>query len=86
MGIADSLASNFFAQAGKSGVPTLILPTDGEREIASITPSGREIKVIPRPIDLRWTEELKDAGKFPGVSVGLSIPDLRSLLSLHLSP
>lgn len=85
MGIADSLASNFFAQAGKCGVPIIVLPTDGEREVVSVTPSGREIKIIPRPIDLKWTEELKDGDRFPGVSVALSISDLKSLFALHIS-
>lgn len=82
MGIADSLASTFFAQAGKSGVPTLILPSDAEREIVSVTPSGRKISVVPRPIDLHWAEELKDADKFPGVFVEPSISDLKSRLNL----
>lgn len=85
MGVADSLASNFFAQAGKCGVPTVVLPTDGEREIVSATPSGKEIKVTPRPIDLKWTDELKENDKFPGVSVALSICDLKSLFALHIS-
>lgn len=85
MGIADSLASNFFAQAGKSGVPIIVLPTDGVREVVSVTPSGRAIKITPRPVDLRWAEELQDREKFPGVSVALSISDLKSLFALRIS-
>jgi flavoprotein len=66
LGIGDSLASNFFAQAGKSFVPIFVLPTDSEPEITSITPSGGRIKVRPRPVDLARTEELR---RFPGVTV-----------------
>jgi flavoprotein len=66
LGIGDSLASNFFAQAGKSSVPIFILPTDLEREITSVTPSGGRIEVRPRPVDLAHTEELR---RFPGVVV-----------------
>lgn len=84
LGIADSLASNFFAQAGKSGVPIIVLPTDGEGEIDSVTPSGKTIRVTPRPIDLYWTKELSNGEKFPSVAVALSIADLVSFLAPHI--
>jgi flavoprotein len=71
LGIGDSLASNFFAQAGKSSVPIFVLPTDSEREISSVTPSGGRIEVRPRPVDLARTEELS---RFRGVTV-LRSPD-----------
>ena len=71
LGIADSLASNFFAQAEKSGVPVFVLPTDCEENITSVTPSGRKIEVRPRPVDLARAEELS---RFPGVTV-LRSPD-----------
>jgi len=70
LGIADSLASNFFAQGGKSGVPIFVLPTDGDENIVSVTPSGRRIELRPRPIDLTRLGELS---RFPGVTV-LSSP------------
>jgi flavoprotein len=66
LGIGDSLAANFFAQAGKGSVPILVLPTDSEPDIVSVTPSGKRIKVRPRPLDLARTEELT---RFPGVTV-----------------
>jgi len=71
LGIADSLASNFFAQGGKSGVPIFVLPTDGEESIASVTPSGRSIEIRPRPVDLVRLGELS---LFPGVTI-LRSPD-----------
>lgn len=77
LGIADSLASNFFAQAGKSGTPIYILPTDVAPEMTSITPSGRSIKVRPRAIDLKYAEELE---RFPGVTSARSPEELERLL------
>ena len=71
LGIADSMASNFFAQAGKSGVSIFVLPTDGEENIVSVTPSGRRIDVRPRPVDLKRLAELS---RFPGVTI-LRSPD-----------
>jgi flavoprotein len=66
LGIADSLASNFFAQAGKSGVPIYVLPTDMERDVVSVTPSGKKITVTPRPVDIARAEALAN---FPGTTV-----------------
>jgi flavoprotein len=77
LGIADSLASNFFAQAGKSRVPILVLPTDVSPEMTSMTPSGREIGVFPRELDLRRADEL--AG-LPGVTVSRSPGELRAAI------
>jgi flavoprotein len=71
LGIADSLASNFFAQAGKSRIPIFILPTDGEERIVSVTPSGAKIDVRPRPVDFARIRELSG---FPLVTV-LASPD-----------
>lgn len=58
LGIADSLASNFFAQASKSGVECAVLPTDVSPEMVSATPSGKNITIRPRAIDLENTEKL----------------------------
>ncbi|MDR3164585.1 MAG: flavoprotein [Synergistaceae bacterium] len=83
LGVADSLASNFFAQAGKSGVPIIILPTDAKPEMESTTISGRKIKIRPRPIDLQRTEELS---RFPGVTTVLSPESLRLVLNSARAP
>jgi flavoprotein len=79
LGVADSLASNFFAQAGKSGVPIIVLPTDAKAEIESTTISGKKITLRPRPIDLQRTEELS---RFPGVTTVTSPESLRCVLNL----
>ena len=58
-GISDSLVSNLFAQAGKSRVPIIVLPTDVAPEVDSPGPHGDLIKVYPRPIDLQNTDMLR---------------------------
>lgn len=73
LGIADSLATVFFAQAGKSRVPILVLPTDVAARMRSVTPSGKTIDVSPRPIDLLHTQRLSE---FPGVVVVKSVAEL----------
>ncbi len=65
-GISDNLATNLFAQAGKSRVPVVVYPTDLEPEMVSKGPRGRRLKVYPRPIDLDNTAKLRT---FPGVTV-----------------
>jgi dihydromethanopterin reductase (acceptor) len=39
LGIADSLPTNLFAQAGKSQIPILVLPSDTAPKIDSVIPS-----------------------------------------------
>jgi flavoprotein len=78
LGIADSLASTFFAQAGTSRVPAIVLPTDAESEVVSVTPSGKSIRVAPRPIDILHADTL---ARFPGVSVARSPEELARLIA-----
>jgi dihydromethanopterin reductase (acceptor) len=76
-GIADSLISNLFAQAGKSRVPVVVLPTDVAPEIDSPGPEGGLVKVFPRPVDLEAVARLRS---FPGVTVVSSVAALRRAL------
>lgn len=78
-GIADSLISNLFAQAGKSRVPIIVLPTDVAPEIDSPGPKGGWVKVFPRPVDLEAVARLRT---FPGVTVVSSVAELRHALEL----
>jgi dihydromethanopterin reductase (acceptor) len=80
-GISDSLVSNLFAQAGKSRVPIIVLPTDLAPEMDSMGPHGDLIKVYPRPIDLENTEKL---GRFPGVTVVSSVEEIERCLDTYL--
>ncbi len=70
-GIADTLVTNLFAQAGKTRVPVIVYPTDLAPEMNSRGPHKESVKVYPRPVDLENTAKLKT---FPGVTV-VSSPD-----------
>jgi flavoprotein len=76
-GIADSLVSCMYAQAGKSRVPICVLPTDVAPEIVSVAPNGNKVMVYPRPIDLEQTARL---GRAFGVTAVSSLDELHSWL------
>ncbi len=80
-GISDSLVSNLFAQAGKSRVPIIVLPTDVVPEVDSPGPHGDLIKVYPRPIDLENTARLRI---FPGVTVVNDMEEMAQCLAIYL--
>jgi dihydromethanopterin reductase (acceptor) len=79
-GISDSLISNIFAQTGKSQVPIVVLPTDVAAEMDSEGPSGRLVKVYPRPVDLENVDRLR---RFPGVTVVKDMEELRACLDTY---
>lgn len=76
-GIADSLASAAYSQSGKAGLPSIILPTDSEQVIESVTTSGRVITIRPRPIDLQNVRQL---AAFPATRVVATVGELRAAL------
>jgi dihydromethanopterin reductase (acceptor) len=80
-GISDSLVTNLFAQAGKSRIPIIVLPTDFMQEMDSIGPRGEQIKIYPRPIDLENTNKLRE---FAGVTVVTSIEEMEKCLDTYL--
>jgi len=80
-GIADTLITNLFAQAGKSLVPIVVLPTDVAEEIRSPGPKGGLVKVYPRQIDLENVERLRG---FRGVTVVMNLEELKACLSQYL--
>lgn len=80
-GISDSLVSNLFAQAGKSRVSIIVLPTDLLPEVDSPGPHGDLIKVYPRPIDLENTDKLRH---FPGVTVATNVEEIERCLAIYL--
>ena len=80
-GISDSLVTNLFAQAGKSLVPIIVLPTDLAPEMDSVGPHGDLIKVYPRPIDLENTDKLR---KMMGVTVVTNIEEIEQCLDTCL--
>jgi flavoprotein len=80
-GIADSLVTNLFAQAGKSRVPVIVYPTDLAPEVQSLDPNREPVRVYPRPIDLENTAKLK---AFSGVEVVGNLEELERCLAVYL--
>jgi dihydromethanopterin reductase (acceptor) len=80
-GLSDTLITNLFAQAGKSRVPIVVLPTDIAPEMDSVGPKGGLVKVYPRAIDLENTARLR---RFPGVTVVSDMRELEACLNEHL--
>jgi dihydromethanopterin reductase (acceptor) len=80
-GISDSLVTNMFAQAGKSRVDIIVMPTDIAPEMDSIGPHHEPVKVYPRPIDLENTARLR---RFAGVCVVDTMEDMRQCLAIYL--
>jgi flavoprotein len=79
-GISDTLATNLFAQAGKSRIPVVAYPTDLAPVLTSVGPRGQSFKVYPRPIDLENTARLKS---FPGVTVVSDRKELAQCLAAY---
>jgi len=79
-GISDTLATNLFAQAGKSRIPVVVYPTDLAPVLTSVGPRGQSFKVYPRPIDLENTARLKS---FPGATVVSDRKELAQCLAVY---
>ena len=75
-GISDTLITNIFAQAGKSNVPIVVLPTDTAPVVESMGPT-KPVMVYPRKIDLENTDKLES---FDGVHVARSLDSLKAKL------
>lgn len=71
LGIADSLVSNIAAQALKSGRRVVVVPTDFKREVRTRIPSGRQVMIRCRHVDL---ENVRRLGKSGGITV-VRMPD-----------
>lgn len=80
-GIADTLVTNMFAQAGKIRLRTIVLPTDHSEVQVFTTVSGRVIEVRPRKIDLENTERL---ATMEAVTVVKSIEELNRAISAEI--
>ena len=72
LGIADSLVTNLYAQAGKCRVPSIVYPCDIAPEMETTAPNGK-VMVYPRPIDLEATDKLRS---FPYTDVVESVDEL----------
>lgn len=59
LGIADSLVTNLYSQAGKCRVESIVYPCDTAPEIETTAPGNKKFMVYPRPIDLEATDKLR---------------------------
>lgn len=58
LGIADTLVTNLYSQAGKCRVPSIVYPCDIAPEMETTAPGGK-VMVYPRKIDLEGTHKLR---------------------------
>lgn len=72
LGIADSLVTNLYSQAGKCRVPSIVYPCDIAPEMETTAPGGK-VMVYPRPIDLEATDKIR---RFPYTQVVESVEEL----------
>lgn len=75
LGIADSLATNLYAQAGKCRVQSIVYPCDTAPEIETTAPGNKRFMVYPRPIELQATDALR---QFPYTEV---VDDVDALIN-----
>lgn len=76
-GISDNLATNVFAQAGKTRVPSIVFACDTAPELETEAPKGM-VKVYPRRVDLENTARLKS---FDATLVVESLAELEQALA-----
>lgn len=72
LGIADSLVTNLYSQAGKCKIPSIVYPCDIAPEMETTAPGGK-VMVYPRKIDLEGTAKLRT---FEYTSVVESVDEL----------
>jgi flavoprotein len=81
LGIADTLVTNLYSQAGKCRVPSIVYPCDIAPEMETTAPGGK-VMVYPRPIDLEGTEKLRG---FEYTTVVDSVDELIAQVNARLS-
>lgn len=74
LGIADSLVTNLYSQAGKCRVPSIVYPCDIAPEMETTAPGNNKVMVYPRPIDLDATAKIR---QFPYTEVVDSVDELK---------
>ncbi|MGZ4958945.1 MAG: flavoprotein [Methylomonas sp.] len=82
LGIADSLVTNLYAQAGKCRVESIVYPCDVAPAIETTAPGNKKVMVYPRPIDLEATDKLRT---FPYTQVVDSVDALKIAVTDRLA-
>ena len=80
LGIADSLVTNLYAQAGKCRVTSLVYPCDIAPAMETTAPGGK-VMVYPRKIDLEGTAKIRE---FEYTHVVESVEELISAVNQRL--
>ncbi len=81
LGIADSLVTNLYAQAGKCRVPSIVYPCDVAAEMETTAPGGK-VMVYPRAVDLEATDKLRS---FAYTTVVDDVEQLKSAVLARLA-
>ena len=82
LGIADSLVTNLYSQAGKCRVPSIVYPCDIAPEMETTAPGNNKVMVYPRPIDLEATAKIKT---FPFTEVVENVDALKDAVLQRLA-
>lgn len=82
LGIADSLVTNLYSQAGKCRVESIVYPCDIAPEMETTAPGNKRVMVYPRPIDLEATDKIRD---FPFTQVVESVDELKTAVLRRLA-
>ena len=82
LGIADSLVTNLYSQAGKCRVQSIVYPCDIAPEMETTAPGHKKVMVYPRPVDLEATEKLR---QFPYTQVVDSVDALKLAVQQRLA-
>lgn len=80
LGIADTLVTNLYSQAGKCKVPSIVYPCDIAPEMETTAPGGK-VMVYPRKIDLHSTQLLRS---FEYTTVVESVEDLMTAVRTRI--
>ncbi len=80
VGISDTLVTNFYAQAGKCRIPSIVYACDTAPALITDAP-GKQVWVYPRPIDLENVERLRT---FRDTTVVHCVEALREQIAVHL--
>lgn len=80
-GISDSLASNLYAQAGKTRVASIVFACDTAPEVESEAPKENMVMVYPRRIDLDNVQKL---AQFEATEIVASIEELQAAVERKL--
>jgi flavoprotein len=81
LGLSDTLVTNIYAQAGKCGIPSIVLACDTIPEVDTPAPD-RMVRLWPRKVDLEHTAKLKT---FEATTVVESSDELLKTLQQRLA-